>query len=1000
MDAHSEVNAPTSMEEVEQLVKRFYQHGNPKLIAQIDTQLKLLQHSPEGWQLADALLASQDQNVRFFAALTFQIKLNSDGAKLDAATAQSVLARLVSWTVRLDRAGEGTVVRKKLCGALATFLLQAPRQWPRPLLHLVASFAQGDVVSEDQLPASHDAISQYLPSLGESQLITLLWFCGELAAKVDSISAASGQVHGQMETIVQDVSRIIEHAMSRPTTQVSPRLRADCLACFLNWVNYAQPMWPTKPEALEYLRRLVPSLAVLLIDPAIQHDAMEVFRDILESYTTFFQQQQMELLGNIIYNHIRPRLLQALQDQEPEVISVAQLVIAYGIANIQEIVEKPDVEVTARVPLSLIMAILEAPGYPGDDDEASLHSIEFWNTYIEYVNELTYSNASIKTPLHWVASARSTCMTLTNLLWQKMRTPDSETAKDWGDDESEGFKEFRMDASDLMLSVYVFLGAEMLQSLVTIILNSLEQQHWQELEAALFGINNLADNVLEDQTAENILLPVFRSSLYRIVGDFNQSMPTQARRTAVDTLGSYGAFIERHAEFLPDTLRFLFASLQNPGLYLSAAKSIAELCSTCRSSLTGELDGFLAQYNNFAQGETSEPYTNEKVIGAIAAIVQAVRPESAKARPLSALLDIIDSTVVSARQTQDSEMVEILGVSAIDCLAAIGKNMQTEDDTPIDLYEDHTAPVDKESFWRTAEGQAIQQRILTTCQNVLEILPRNGEVVEGVCKVLKSGFVETEPGPFVFPPSYNIAFLEQCTLNTPNLESVLAMTCTLVQQYSRSNHPRLDDAIVRIYKKVISLVQLLGEPSRDPGVAQSCIDVFNRMIGRYTNILMDADGTGDMVAPILDFSLKALDGTDLMPKRAACTFWARIIKPDDQSTDEVVRTRLGQVVAAYGPMLTQALMSQITGRGQRSELEQICEPLKALLSTQPRSKQWIETALANRAALPAISEGVADSERSRFVAQLAAARGDTRRTRETVKHFYAACRGTVSSYSA
>ena len=294
----------------------------------------------------------------------------------------------------------------------------------------------------------------------------------------------------------------------------------------------------------------------------------------------------------------------------------------------------------------------------------------------------------------------------------------------------------------------------------------------------------------------------------------------------------------------------------------------------------------------------------------------------------------------------------------------------------------------------------MQQRIMNICQSALQLLPHNGEVVEGVSKVLRCGFVENEPGPFVFPTSYNIAFLEQCTPSTPNLEAVLAMICTLVQQYSRSNHPRIDDEVTKIYRKVVSLVQLVGEPSRDPGVAQSCIDVFQRMNGRYTNVLMDTAGNGDMVAPILDFSLKALDGIDQLPKRAACSFWSRLVKPEDQPTDEIVHTRLAQVVAAYGPILAQALMNQICGIGQRSELEQLCEPLKALLSTQPRSKQWIETALANKPALPAISEHVADSERSRFVAQLSAARGDTRKTRDTVRHFYATCRGTVASYSA
>ena len=49
-------------------------------MTQIDDQLKRLQLSSEGWQLADTLLGSEDANVRFFGALTFQVKLNNDGS--------------------------------------------------------------------------------------------------------------------------------------------------------------------------------------------------------------------------------------------------------------------------------------------------------------------------------------------------------------------------------------------------------------------------------------------------------------------------------------------------------------------------------------------------------------------------------------------------------------------------------------------------------------------------------------------------------------------------------------------------------------------------------------------------------------------------------------------------------------------------------------------------------------------------------------------------------
>lgn len=69
---------PLSFEEIEALVKQLSAPGNPKKISETEATLKVLQRSPQGWDIADALLNSSDQNVRFFGAHTFTVKLNSD----------------------------------------------------------------------------------------------------------------------------------------------------------------------------------------------------------------------------------------------------------------------------------------------------------------------------------------------------------------------------------------------------------------------------------------------------------------------------------------------------------------------------------------------------------------------------------------------------------------------------------------------------------------------------------------------------------------------------------------------------------------------------------------------------------------------------------------------------------------------------------------------------------------------------------------------------------
>lgn len=77
------VAIPQTVTEVEHLVKRLYQPGHPALITNINDQLQQLQRSEHGWKLADELMGSDDRTVRFYAALTFTVKLNNEGSVPD-----------------------------------------------------------------------------------------------------------------------------------------------------------------------------------------------------------------------------------------------------------------------------------------------------------------------------------------------------------------------------------------------------------------------------------------------------------------------------------------------------------------------------------------------------------------------------------------------------------------------------------------------------------------------------------------------------------------------------------------------------------------------------------------------------------------------------------------------------------------------------------------------------------------------------------------------------
>lgn len=69
---------PQTLEDIERLIQRLYKPGKPQVISSIEKHLQWHQRSPNGWNMADALLRSTDSNIRFFGALTLVVKLNQD----------------------------------------------------------------------------------------------------------------------------------------------------------------------------------------------------------------------------------------------------------------------------------------------------------------------------------------------------------------------------------------------------------------------------------------------------------------------------------------------------------------------------------------------------------------------------------------------------------------------------------------------------------------------------------------------------------------------------------------------------------------------------------------------------------------------------------------------------------------------------------------------------------------------------------------------------------
>ena len=333
------------------------------------------------------------------------------------------------------------MVLKKMCSTLVTYIIRSPTLWQAPLLHLAASFQQGDAVPAPESGDAAKAVASVLPTLSSRQQVVLMWFAATLAedvCKVDANTPTHARLHAEMENIVKEASATLSFSFSQSS---DGSVKREAIACYGAWINYAQPIWPRNPDALRHLRDLIPPALSCIYGEETDDDALEMFRDILESYTSFFEPQHMEMINGIINEYIRSILERALAEKDAAGEPYGRFVAAYGSANIEQVIEESSEGKGSGIVVKLILDFLASDGYPGDDLFLAFGSIEFWNTYIEYVNDEVFSADPDEEQPQWAVHAREVAKRVVELLWRKLWTPPSDVAKEWRDEEREMFKE-------------------------------------------------------------------------------------------------------------------------------------------------------------------------------------------------------------------------------------------------------------------------------------------------------------------------------------------------------------------------------------------------------------------------------------------------------------------------------------------------------------------------------------------------------------------------------
>ncbi|PNH42874.1 hypothetical protein VD0004_g4494 [Verticillium dahliae] len=466
-------------------------------------------------------------------------------------------------------------------------------------------------------------------------------------------------------------------------------------------------------------------------------------------------------------------------------------------------------------------------------------------------------------------------------------------------------------------------------------------------------------------------------------------------------------FFERETASLPAALTLLFSVLPDAALAGPAAKSIQRLCSSSQQSLASESGAFLDQYSMLSTRQQIDCLASERVLGAIASVVYAIPDDQERLRYLDTLLSFVRQDVSdSLRATSSpgiehshrclvehdvSNVAEHLALKSLRCLVSIGKGFKAPVEAPIDIETErlqaHAYVGHRELLLETQSG------IITMIQRLQHSFPNNGEVVETICTIFRTGFSESEAGPFVFPPDVVANYLLQQGPPTPRLGLFVSAACSFISSLGKSPGGGLDLIRSNLFSWVTRLLQQLPEPDSDIELAQSAIEFVTRLTIKCPAVFLDPGLSGSAEFFYL-FALQVLDGREPLPKAAAAEFWASFFSLRNEN--DFVQRAAETATEQLGPLLARSLIKNIGGGGARSELDKLSEPLKKMISQHSKSRSWLGDALRDE---HCVGYQVTQQDREAFLKKVISLRG-SRATNQVVREFWLAARGSKFAYAS
>ncbi|KAB8349658.1 hypothetical protein FH972_023677 [Carpinus fangiana] len=399
--------------DAESLVLRLYEPGTDKQTVEgIAEHLRLLQLSPSGWQLADHLLKSSSSNVRFFAANTFTIKINSEGSSLSEEDLATILERLLAAYVDAVNSGDAALVIQKLCVALVALFFLASSSWAQCVRHVVCCLHASHFVPEDSLASQPDSKDI---TLHKKQLSAVLLFATTLAEdaqKVDHSAQRYGHVNPRIRANLQDTILVLRQALAciRSTPNADEDDAVQLLDCYQAWAAHAISELKNYPDLMDDVKLTLGSIMDLLLDSRMFVPTAVFLKGILadQQYTSLLLEDRALQLRELLFSPSAQEHFRALASgsEEPQDVAFGELAFAFGYhcAESSSLSDNPEDPL-----MELLHALTRTIAYDSFESTLGDSAIDFWECYNAHLKELDSYDDISASHRHWMTAIRELC---------------------------------------------------------------------------------------------------------------------------------------------------------------------------------------------------------------------------------------------------------------------------------------------------------------------------------------------------------------------------------------------------------------------------------------------------------------------------------------------------------------------------------------------------------------------------------------------------------------